>query len=107
MPEPSSVRHEVGGHHPLAPVVDGQEVERPPVAAADQVGAREPLDDVGPLRRPGLGHHQVPRRRRRPRTRTYSMSGPTAAATLEISVHGVVVHTSRSDVADPTTGKRT
>src|SRR5207302_1396470 len=40
------------------------------------------------------------------RMRTYSSSGPTAAATLEISVHGVVVHTRRSK-SRPSTGKRT
>ena len=39
-------------------------------------------------------------------TRTYCMSGPTTAATLEMSVHGVVVQTMRS-ASSSTRGKRT
>ena len=90
----------------------GEEVERPLVVEADEVGDRDRADDLGVVAE-HVGD-AAPRRARgrappscRPRhPRTYSTSGPTAAPTFETSVHGVVVHTRRSK-SRSTTGKRT
>ncbi len=103
--------------HDAAAVVGGDEVGRPRPASrrrSARRASRTAARSAG-RRAPRRRRTRRPRRRRRAppstraraitrsrppgsgdRTRTYSMSGPTAAPTLETSVHGVVVHTSRS-----------
>ena len=50
---------EAGGDDLLAAIVDGQEVERPPVPEADQVGAAHALDHLHVLGGSGGGHDEI------------------------------------------------
>ena len=88
----------------------GRNVERALVVEPDELVDGDRADDLDVVaehvRDARGGEHEVAGPRCSARTRTYSMSGPTAAATFETSVHGVVVHTRRSK-SRSTTGKRT
>ena len=85
-----------GDDHVLDALLHGQLVERAAVALADQLVPALELDDVPAsaehLRAAGSATISVSPSLR---TKAYVSSGCTAAATLEVSVHGVVVHTSR------------
>ena len=88
---------------------DGRQlVERAGVAPADQLAARPLLERprTGP-RAPASASPCRPEARSPCRTRTYVSSGPTAAATFAVSVHGVVVQTSSDSPGRSTSGKRT
>ena len=95
-PVPSSVRDEVGLQHGVAAgAVVGDVVERRLVGGAGERRAGEVGEHLGLLAEHLLDQVRATTRPRPPsRARTYSISGPTATAALEISVQGVVVQTS-------------